>query len=63
MKTQSNTPRLPQLKRPRKSGPFEYSDSEDEDSSSYEIIEDINHSGCLTLNKVRTTTGSKMPDK
>lgn len=63
MKMQSNTPRLPELKRPRKSGPFEYSDSEGEESSSYEIIEDINPSGHRTPNKVRTTIGSKILDK
>lgn len=56
---QSNTPPLPELKRPRKSGPFEYSDSEDEDSSPDEIIEDINPSGHRTPNKVRTRTRSK----
>ncbi|KAE8553343.1 hypothetical protein TMatcc_007219 [Talaromyces marneffei ATCC 18224] len=47
----SNTPRLTRLKRPRRSGPFEYSDSEEEDSSSDEIIEDINPSGHCTPNK------------
>lgn len=55
IKMQSSSPRLPKLKRSRKSGPFEYSDSDDEDSSSDERIEDINVSGLRTPNKVRVS--------